>query len=160
MYSLPPLLGALGLAAVFSAEISAADASLFMLTTSLAQDLYKRFINPGADDRRVLHVARWSAVVSGLGAAGIALVSESVLGTLRIFYTLLGVTLFVPIVAGLYTRRTSTGAVLVSIAAGVAAMLAAQIGTDGAGWGVLTPALAGLLAATTAWLIALAFGVR
>jgi len=160
MYSLPPLLGALGLAAVFSAEISAADASLFMLTTSLSQDLYKRFINPGADDRRVLRVARWSAIVSGLGAAGIALVSESVLGTLRIFYTLLGVTLFVPIVAGLYTRRTSTSAVLASIAAGVAAMLAVQIGTDGAGWGVLTPALAGLLAAVTAWLIALAFGVR
>jgi len=158
MYSLPPLLGALGLAAVFSAEISAADASLFMLTTSLSQDLYKRFINPEADDERILRVARWSAVVSGIGAAGIAIVSESVLGTLRIFYTLLGVTLFVPILAGLYTRRTSTQSVLAAIAAGVAGMLAAQIATDGAGWGVLTPALTGLLAAIAAWLVMLPFG--
>ena len=39
------------LAAVFSAEVSAADAVLFMLTTSLSQDLYKRFINPAAATR-------------------------------------------------------------------------------------------------------------
>jgi Na+/proline symporter len=35
----PPLIGAVGLAAVFSAEISAADAVLLMLTTSLSRDL-------------------------------------------------------------------------------------------------------------------------
>ena len=50
--------GALGLAAVFSAEVSAADAVLFMLATSLSQDLYKRFVNPAATDRQVLTVAR------------------------------------------------------------------------------------------------------
>jgi SSS family solute:Na+ symporter len=160
MYSLPPVLGALGLAAVFSAEISAADASLFMLTTSLSQDLYKRFINPDAGDDQVLRVARWTAVAGGLGSAAIAVVSESVLGTLRIFYTLLGVTLFVPIVGGLYTRRTSTRSVLAAIAAGVAAMLATQLATGGAGWGPLTPALTGLLAAIAAWALTIAFGVR
>src|SRR5215467_12787265 len=44
-HTLPPLVGAIGLAAVFSAEISASDAVLFMLTTSLAQDFYKQFVN-------------------------------------------------------------------------------------------------------------------
>src|SRR5262249_11156720 len=38
MHGVPPIIGSLGLAAVFSAEISAADAGLFMLTTSLSQD--------------------------------------------------------------------------------------------------------------------------
>ena len=65
VHSLPPLVGALGLAAVFSAEISASDAILFMLTTSLSQDLYKRFINREASDDRVLRLARWTAVLSG-----------------------------------------------------------------------------------------------
>ena len=51
MHGLPVAVGTLGLAAVFSAELSAADAVLFMLTTSLSQDLYKRFVNPGADER-------------------------------------------------------------------------------------------------------------
>jgi SSS family solute:Na+ symporter len=160
LHSLPPLVGAIGLAAVFSAEISAADASLFMLTTSLSQDLYKRFVNPRADDERVLKVARWSTVVSGIGAAAIALASESVLGTLRIFYTLLGVSLFVPILAGLFSRRTTTRAALISIAAGVAGMIGAQVMTGGAGWGALTPALVGLVAALTAWAASLLFDVR
>jgi len=50
---------------VFSAELSAADAVLFMLTTSLSQDLYKRFLNPEASDARVLTVARLATLVSG-----------------------------------------------------------------------------------------------
>ena len=62
VHSLPPLVGAIGLAAVFSAEISASDAILFMLTTSLSQDLYKRFVNPAATDAGVLRLARWTAV--------------------------------------------------------------------------------------------------
>src|SRR5258708_9044690 len=50
MHDLPFWVGALGLAAVFSAEVSAADAVLFMLATSLSQDLYKRVINPVPSD--------------------------------------------------------------------------------------------------------------
>src|SRR5690606_17050900 len=48
MFGVPAFVGALGLAAVFSAELSSADAVLFSLTTSLAQDFYKRFVNPEA----------------------------------------------------------------------------------------------------------------
>jgi SSS family solute:Na+ symporter len=155
VHSLPPLAGALGLAAVFSAELSAADASLFMLTTSLSQDLYKRFLQPAADDGQVLRVARLSTIASGVMAVGIALVSASVIDTLKIFYTLLGVSLFVPIVAGLYVPRTSNRAALASILAGVSAMLVVYIATGGTGWGVVTPALAGLLAAIAAWGISL-----
>ena len=132
MYGVPPIVGSLGLAAVFSAEISAADAVLFMLTTSLSQDLYKRFLNPAADDRRMLAVTRLAAV--GCGAIGVALaiVSPTVIGVLSIFYTLLGVSLFVPIIAGLYSRRAATPEALASIGCGVAAMLAVQLATGGA----------------------------
>jgi len=70
MSDLPPLVGALALAAVFSTEVNTADAILFILSTSLSQDLYKRFLNPGASDRQVLRVAR-SAAVAG-GVAGVA----------------------------------------------------------------------------------------
>ncbi len=62
---LPALLGALGLAAVFSAEISSADAILFMLSTSLSKDLYKRFVRPDASDAQVLKVARLAALSGG-----------------------------------------------------------------------------------------------
>ena len=115
MHNLPPLVGAVALAAVFSAEVSAADASLFMLTTSLAQDLYKRFVNRAADDERVLAVARWATLGSGTLGVALATVSDDISRTLSIPYTLIGVSLFVPIVAGLYVRRTSTGGALLSI---------------------------------------------
>src|SRR6185436_3653243 len=108
MHALPVAVGALGLAAVFSAELSAADAVLFMLTTSLAQDLYKRFVAPAADERKVLLVARVTTVAAGALATAFAIVSPTVIGALTIFYTLLGVCLFVPILGGLYVRRAAT----------------------------------------------------
>jgi SSS family solute:Na+ symporter len=157
-FALPPLIGAVALAAVFSAEVSAADASLFMLTTSLAQDLYKRFLNPAADDRRVLAMARVATLVSGALGVALAWISEDVSRTLTIPYTLLGVSLFVPILAGLYTKNTRSHDALASIVAGVAGMLVVDVSTGGAGWGIVTPALAGLAAAVTAWLISVVAG--
>jgi len=63
-----------------------------------------------------------------------------------VFYVLLGVSLFVPVVAGLYPRRAGTPEALAAIAAGVAVMLAVQLATGGRGYGMVTPALAGLIA--------------
>jgi SSS family solute:Na+ symporter len=158
MYGVPPLVGALGLASVFSAEISAADAVLFMLTTSLSQDLYKRFVDPAASDRRVLQVARWTAIISGACGVSLSIVLADVIQSLEIFYTLLSVSLFVPVLAGLYVPRTNSAAALVTIGAGVAGMLTVQFATAGLGWGRVTPALGGLLAAIGGWVISLALG--
>jgi len=153
MHALPPIVGAIGLAAVFSAEVSAADAVLFMLTTSLSQDLYKRFINPAASDARVLQVARVTTVVSGTLSVGLAVASRSIVDTLTIFYTLITVSLFVPMIAGLYVARARTPHALAAIGAGVTGMLVVEIATGGRGWGVLTPALVGLSAAIAAFVI-------
>ena len=56
------LFGALALSAVFSTEVDTCDAVLFMLSTTLSQDLYKRHLNPRASDRQLLRVARAAAV--------------------------------------------------------------------------------------------------
>jgi len=149
--ALPPLAGAIALAAVFSAEVSAADAVMLMLTTSVSQDLYKRFLNPRATDDRVLLVARLATVIAGVLSGALALASEDLVQTLTIFYALLGVSLFVPIVAGLYVQRSTSAGALAAIAAGVGGMMTVQLLTSGAGYGVLTPAPAGLLAAAAAW---------
>jgi SSS family solute:Na+ symporter len=154
MHDLPFWVGALGLAAVFSAEISAADAVLFMLATSLSQDLYKRFLNPAADDRQVLRVARAASVLGGAAAVVVALQSKTIVDALSVFYTLVGVSLFVPIVAGLYLRRPSAGDALAAIAGGVLAVVAAQFYNGGKSLGVFTPAMCGLAAAAAAFAVA------
>ncbi len=153
MADLPPLIGSLGLAALFSAEVSSADAILFMLATSLSQDLYHRFVNPGASDRQVLAVARGAAVGGGAVGVALAIVSPTVIGALSIFYTLLGVSLFVPVIVGLYSRRPGVAEALAAIAAGVVIVVALQLWTDGRGSGALTPALVGIAGAAIAFAI-------
>lgn len=119
---LPVWLGALGLAAVFSAEVSTCDALLFMLATSLSQDMYKRFLRPQASDAQLLRVARIASVVGAVGGVLFALWLPTVTDALRIFYSLLGVSVLVPVVGGLYSRAGS-GAALASIGAGVTTLL-------------------------------------
>ena len=123
--ALPPWLGALALAALFAAEISTADAVLFMLATSLSQDLYKSFINPAADDQRLLRVSRWTSVAAGALGAGLAILLPTVVDALKTFYGILTATLFVPLLAGLLTPRPSArharAAIVVSLGVVVAA---------------------------------------
>ena len=153
MDSMPPAVGALGLAALFSAEVSSSDAILFMLATSLSKDLYRRFVNPEASDRQVLAVARRAAIGGGILGTGIAMVAASIASVLMIFYTLLTVSLFVPVLGGLYSRRVGRQEALGAIAGGVATAMAAQfLGGSQPVLG-MTPAMIGLLGALTGCLL-------
>jgi solute:Na+ symporter, SSS family len=151
MQNMPAAVGGLGLAALFSAEVSSADAILFMLATSWSQDLYKRFINPAASDGQVLRVARLAAVAGGTLGVALAIVLESVIDALTVFYTLLSVSLFVPVVAGLYTRRPGVPEALSATAAGVMVVAGFQVLRAGRGIGAFTPAMIGLAAAAAAF---------
>jgi len=154
--SLPWFIGTLALAAVFSAEVSTCDAILFMLSTSLSQDLYKRFLNPSASDQQVLRVARTAALIGGLAGVLLAVRLPNVIAALSIFYSLLGVSLFVPIVAGLYVARAGTPEALASVAAGIGTLLflRAQPWTVSSIW--FNPSLAGLVAAAAAFFLVVA----
>ena len=153
----PVVIGALALAAVFSAEISSADAILFMLSTSLAEDIYKRFVRPGASDGEVLRMARIAAVAGGTAGIGLAVVLPSVIGSLSIFYTLLSVSLFVPVVVGLYTRGPGTAAALAAMAGGVAGVLVVHVGLV-PGSARVTPYTMGLVAAAVGYALGAALG--
>ena len=150
---LPTLLGSVGLAAVFSAEISSADAILFMLSTSLSKDLYKRFLRPDADDGQVLNVARGAALAGGSIGMLLALVLPSIIDALTIFYSLMAVCLFIPVVAGLYARRPGTPEALAASGVGVAALITVELAdfADPSPW--LNSTFLGIVAS------ALAFGL-
>jgi SSS family solute:Na+ symporter len=159
MLDLPPWIGGLGGAAVVSAEISAADAILFMLSTSLSQDFYRRVLRPEASDDQVLRVARGAAVGGGAGGVLLAIAAPTVIGALSLFYSILSVCLFVPVVAGLYMRRAGALEAWAAIGAGIAALLTAQLAGRDHGWAGLTPAVLGLMASVAAFL-AVALGRR
>lgn len=154
MLDLPPALGALGLAAAFTTDVNTADAVLFMLSTSLAQDLYRGLLNPRASDAQVLKVARGAAVAAGVLGVGFAVLAPSVINNLTIFYTLLSVCLTVPIFAGLFAPRVGTFEVMTSIAVGIPLTVVVHFTTGGRGFGIFPPALIGIAAAALACALA------
>jgi SSS family solute:Na+ symporter len=116
---MPPWLGLLTLAAVFSAEVSASDAILFMLSSSLSIDLYKTLLRPAAPDRDLLLVGRLTAVGGALAGVLLAVVLPSIIAALQIFYTLMAAALSAPLIVGLYSRRPSAARAIVAITASV-----------------------------------------
>jgi SSS family solute:Na+ symporter len=148
---LPELLGALGLAAVFSAELSSADAVLFMLATSLSKDLYKRYVAPGASDGQVLAVARGAAIAGGVLGVLLAIVIPTVIDSLRVFYAVLGVSLFVPIAAGLHSRRPGVPEALAAIGVGLAVLFVVQLSGLPSASRLFDPTLIAILASGLAF---------
>ena len=149
--ALPAALGSFALAAVFSAEISTADAVMFMLSTSASRDLYKSFINRAASEDTVLLVARIAAAVGALAALLLAFWFTSIRQALAAFYAVLSVVLFVPVIGALVVRERNRAAGLASVIAGLAVLAVVQVSTSDRGYGFVTPTLAGILASAIAF---------
>lgn len=128
---------ALALAAIFSAEVSAADAVLYMITSSFTKDLYKTFIKPDISDEKLLKSSRIVAVVAGILGTGVAIVLPNIITALSVFYSLMSVSLTAPLLFGLFSKRPSTTAAFVSATVGVITAVFLQFGNDGKGLGIL-----------------------
>jgi SSS family solute:Na+ symporter len=157
--ALPASLGIVALAAVFSAEVSSADAVLFMLATSASRDLYRGFVRPGASDRELVRVARAAAIAGGVCGVGVAMVYGSVRAAVGVFYAVLTVTLFVPVVGGLYVRGAGRAHGLGSLFTGIPALLLVQALTHGRGYGVVSPVMAGVIASAAGFAVAGRFNI-
>jgi SSS family solute:Na+ symporter len=147
VHQLPFGLGALALAAVFSAELSAADAVLAMLSTSFARDWVQGSWRPELGSAELLRVTRIVSMSAGLIGVLFALWLPNVVSALQIFYGLLTVALFVPLVFGLYWKRPKSDATLAAIVAGLTSASCVQAFGSGAGLGILSPVACGILAA-------------
>jgi SSS family solute:Na+ symporter len=150
--SVPPFIGALGLAAVFSAVISSADAVLFMLATSGARDFYRGVFRPRATDEDVLGVARILTCVGALAGFFLTFVFDSVVSALTTFYSLMVVTLFAPILGGLFFPRAGRWAALAAMIVGVGVFVATNVATNGLGYGWVAPPFLGLIASAITYL--------
>ncbi len=155
---LPPWVGGLALAALFAAEVSTADAVLFMLSTSLSRDLYQAVLKPQATDAELLRVGRLAAVAGGAFGTLLALALPSVMSALTLFYGVMTAALLVPLVGGLLLRRPRTVharlAILLSV--GVTGCLRLVLG--GTGPGAWLPTVAGVSAAAIVFATAVVSG--
>jgi SSS family solute:Na+ symporter len=122
-----------------------------MLSTSLSKDIYKRYIDPDADDARMLRVARAAAVAGGALGVALAIVIPTVIDSLTVFYSVLSVSLFVPVVAGLHTRRPGVPEALAAIGVGVTTLFAVRLSSLGEISRWLDPTALGIVASAAAF---------
>ena len=134
MTELPVWIAALALAAIFAAEVSTCDTILFMLSTSMSRDVYHRFINRAASPKTMLQVARMAALGGGAIGMFLAIQLSTVADALRIFYSVLIATLFVPVTGGLLWPRAGVPEATGAIVTGIGALAAVYFGTDRLGW--------------------------
>jgi SSS family solute:Na+ symporter len=98
-------------------------------------------------------VARGAAVAGGAIGTVLATQLSTIVDALRVFYSLAGVSLFVPVVAGLSGRRGGAPEAMAAIVLGMGTLLTVHLMTAGKGFGVLTPDLLGLIASAVAFAV-------
>jgi SSS family solute:Na+ symporter len=91
-----------------------------------------------------------SAVGGGVLGVLLSIYLSTIVQAMTVFYSLLGVSLFVPVLGGLYSRRAGQAEALSAIVAGVLTLLVVRFGFAGRYlW--LDPTLCGLVAAGVAF---------
>jgi len=139
---LPSLIGALLLGGVFAKVISTANNYLFSPSTNLIHDVYGRFINPHASEKRKMVMSRLIVLFLGLYALLQATRFESILNASVYAYTVYGAAVTPAVMAVFFWRRATTAGAIVSIILGAAL----TVGFNLAGYDLaIYPALAASL---------------
>ncbi len=112
------VLGALLVGAIFAKIISTANNYLFSPATNLVNDLFVRYLSPGATNKRILLVSRLMVVLLGIWALYQGLHTESVLKKSLYAYTIYSAALTPVILAAFFWKRATASAAVSSIAAG------------------------------------------
>jgi solute:Na+ symporter, SSS family len=92
-------------------------------------------------------------MAGGVIGVGVALVAAGVVSALSVFYTIMGVSLFVPIVAGLYNDRATSADALAAIIVGIGIVGGWALFYHGPPIANFTPAMAGLAGAIVAFVV-------
>jgi SSS family solute:Na+ symporter/sodium/proline symporter len=122
-HGLPAFMGALLLGAVFAKVISTASNYLFSPATNLVNDVFVRYIAPGASNKRVLIVSRLAVVLLGCWALYQAIYAPSILEKMLWAYTIYSAALTPVVLAAFYSKRVTAWGAVAAIAAGTVVTL-------------------------------------
>jgi len=122
-HGLPALMGALLLGAVFAQVMSAASNYLFSPATNLVNDVFSRYIAPGASNKKVLIVSRLAVVLLGCWALYQSLHAKSVIHTMLWAYTIYAASLTPVVLAAFFSRRVTAWSAVSAIGAGTVVTL-------------------------------------
>ncbi len=114
------VLGALLMGAIFAKIISTANNWLFSPATNLVNDIYLRYMVPGASNKKILIVSRLMVVLLGLWALYQSQHIQSVLKKSLYAYTIYSAALTPVILAAFFWKRATAQAAVASIGTGTA----------------------------------------
>ena len=120
---MPIVLGLLLVSTMMAIIVSTADSFLLIPSTNLTRDIYSRYINQSADEKRILLISRILVLVLGLIAFLLVSQFKTVLGAAFTAYNIYGTSITPALLATfLWKRATSQGAIA-SIITGTAVTL-------------------------------------
>jgi SSS family solute:Na+ symporter len=108
-HGVPTLIGCLLLGSAVAVIISTADSFLLVPATNIMRDIYQRFINPDASQKRILIYSRLTVVILGLIAYAQVSIFPTILAMAIYAYTMYGATLTPPTLSAFFWKR-ATGA--------------------------------------------------
>ena len=123
-HGLPAVMGALLLGAVFAKVISTASNYLFSPATNLVEDVFVRYVAPGASSKLVLLISRLAVVALGCWALYQAVYAESILEKMLYAYTIYSAALTPVVLAAFYSKRATAWGAVAAIATGTVVTLA------------------------------------
>jgi SSS family solute:Na+ symporter/sodium/proline symporter len=123
-HGLPAVMGALLLGAVFAKVISTASNYLFSPATNLIEDVFVRYMVPGATNKQVLIFSRAAVVVLGGWALYQAIYAPSILAKMLYAYTIYSAAVTPVVLAAFYSKRATAWGAVAAIATGTVVTLA------------------------------------
>ncbi len=141
-FGLPLAVGCLCLAAIVAVIVSTADSFLLVPSTNIIRDIYQRFINPDASQKKIVLYSRISVVLLGVFAFIQVRFFTRVLEMALYAYTMYGVGITPAVLAAFLWKRANAYGGVSSIAGGMIATLIWEIGSQPFGIPTVYPALA------------------
>jgi solute:Na+ symporter, SSS family len=125
---LPSFAAGLVLAALLSAVMSSASATLWSASTILTVNIMGHTAKSSKTERRgqSVSISRWGILFVGLASLGLALVLKGVINALLFAYTIYSCGVILPVIAGFYKDKlkvTSTAALAAIIGGGTAGLV-------------------------------------
>lgn len=125
--NMPALVGALLLAGGVAIILSTGNTFLMIPATNMTRDIYQRFINPHAGDRKIIRFQRITIVAMGFFALLLATQFQTILAMAFTAYTMVGAGVTPALLAAFLWKRTTTAGGVASIVAGMGTTLVITI---------------------------------
>ncbi len=124
-YFMPEWLAVIMIVGAIAAMMSTADSQLLASSSAISEDIYRRLINPDADQDKLVALGRWATLGVGVVAFLLAWRADDFVYNMVLYaWAGLGAAFGPPLLLALHWRRTSRAGVLAGFISGTVVVIA------------------------------------